>query len=53
MIRKLLAIMLLLAPAVALPLASGCAKKVTTVQKTERIEESEPKMVSPGQEVLE
>ncbi len=53
MTRKLIAILVLVAPALVLPLASGCAQKITTVQKTERIEQSEPQMVSPGEEVLE
>ena len=34
-------------------LSAGCAKKTTTVQMEERTVESEPQMVSPGQEVVE
>jgi hypothetical protein len=46
--------LLLIAPVIAcFPLTSGCGKKTTTVQQEERIEESEPEMVSPGEEVIE
>lgn len=43
---------------VALSLATlgasfGCAKKTTTVHMQERVVESEPAMVSPGQEIVE
>ncbi len=31
----------------------GCGDDVKTVKKSERIEESPPQMVSPGQEVVE
>jgi len=37
----------------ALPLAvSGCEEKRVTVQQTEQRHESEPQMVSPGEEVV-
>jgi hypothetical protein len=51
--RSLIALLLLLAPALVLPLAAGCAQKVTTVERKESVHESEPQMVSPGKEVVE
>ena len=33
--------------------SAGCSHKTTTVQAEQRTEESEPQMVSPGEEVLE
>lgn len=51
--RSLIALALLFAPAVVLPLATGCAQKTTTVERKETIHESEPRMVSPGKEVVE
>ena len=39
--------------AVAMIAGVGCAKKVTTVQQRETVHESQPKMVSPGTEVVE
>jgi len=33
--------------------STGCSSRTTTVQTHERIEESEPQMVSPGEEVVE
>ena len=54
MFRAMFCTCLWLFPAVALPLVSGChEKKVTTIERSERIEESEPRMVSPGKEVVE
>ncbi len=38
---------------VTLGASFGCAKKTTTVHMHERVVESEPAMVSPGQEVVE
>jgi hypothetical protein len=32
---------------------TGCGDKTTTVQMEERIEESDPEMVSPGKEIVE
>ena len=32
---------------------TGCGDKTTTVQMEERIEESDPEMVSPGREIVE
>ena len=51
--RALITLIALLLPVSAVLLSTGCARKVTTVQKSERIEESEPHMTSPGTEVLE
>ncbi|HSW44446.1 MAG TPA: hypothetical protein VLM89_02635 [Phycisphaerae bacterium] len=50
--RVILAWLLLAAPVVAI-LAAGCEQEVKSVQKTERIEQTEPRMVSPGTEVVE
>ncbi len=44
---------LLIASVAAITTTAGCAKKTTTVQQEESIQESEPQMVSPGQEVIE
>lgn len=52
--RKLLALLIAAAPvAMILSLTTGCEDKVKTYKKTERVEESEPQMTSPGEEVLE
>lgn len=51
--RMILAVAVLVAPAVAMCGVSGCAKKTVTVQQTEERHESEPQMKSPGQEVVE
>lgn len=53
MIRRMMALAVLVAPIAMLAAASGCEQKVTRVEKTERVTESEPRMVSPGQEVIE
>lgn len=54
MIRAMICTCLWLLPAVALPLVSGChEKKVTTIERSDRIEVSEPRMVSPGDEKVE
>lgn len=45
--------MLCLVSVAMLGFAMGCAPKVTTVHSSERIEESEPQMVSPGEEIVE
>ncbi len=45
-------VLLILAPAAALG-PVGCSEKTTTVEQTEEIHESEPQMVSPGEEVVE
>ncbi|NLX12982.1 MAG: hypothetical protein GXY44_04905 [Phycisphaerales bacterium] len=49
--RTFFALLLLVAPWLAL-LVAGCEQKITTIQKEERIEQSEPRMVSPGEEQL-
>ncbi len=53
MSRLCLAILVLLLPAVALLTAAGCEEKTVTVQQTEQRHETQPKMVSPGEEVIE
>lgn len=53
MIRRMIALAVLVAPVALLATSSGCEPKVTRVEKTERVTESEPRMVSPGQEVIE
>lgn len=53
MIRMILSLVVLAAPAVLL-LSSGCSEeKVTTIERRGTIQESEPRMVSPGTEVVE
>lgn len=37
----------------ALWAATGCRQKTTTIERSERIEKSEPRMVSPGEPVVE
>ena len=51
--RSLIALALFFAPAMVLPLATGCAPKTTTVERKESVHESEPRMVSPGKEVVD
>ena len=51
--RFMIALALAAAPALTLAMATGCHEnKVKTYQSSERIEQTEPKMVSPGTEVL-
>ena len=50
--RILLAISLTLAPCTLL-LSTGCEKEVRTVDQKQTVHQSEPRMVSPGTEVLE
>lgn len=40
-------------PLIALLVSSGCRREVKTYRETERVTESEPRMVSPGEEVIE
>ncbi len=51
--RAFLSFIVLAAPAFVLLTAAGCDPEVRTVERTERVEESEPQTVSPGQEVVE
>ena len=51
--RGLLALLILIAPVATALFAAGCEQKVTTIDKSERIEETPPEMVSPGEPVLE
>lgn len=51
--RSVFAWLVLLAPACVFPATTGCAKEVKSVQRTETIHESEPRMTSPGTEVIE
>jgi len=53
MVRTILFLATLVAPAALLTATAGCHEKVTTVQETEQKHESEPRMVSPGKEVVE
>ncbi len=53
MYRKCLAVLALLMPTLGILAATGCAEKTVVVQETEQRHESEPKMTSPGQEVVE
>lgn len=51
--RVMLSLFILLAPVVGLFAITGCEPEIKSVQKTERIEESEPEPVSPGETLLE
>jgi len=53
MVRTILFLATLVAPAALLTATAGCHEKVATVQETEQKHESEPRMVSPGREVVE
>ena len=53
MSRACLAILMLIVPAVALLTTSGCEEKTTVVRQSDTRHETEPEMVSPGDEVLE
>ncbi|MBI4579357.1 MAG: hypothetical protein HY718_06615 [Planctomycetes bacterium] len=50
--RILLVLWLVLGPS-ALSLTTGCEREVRTVDRKQSVQESEPKMVSPGEPVLE
>lgn len=50
--RMLLALCIAAAPLVLFS-SAGCEQKVKTYSKTERVEQSEPQMVSPGEPVVE
>ncbi len=50
MIRTLTSLVILAALGL---LAMGCEPKTTTVERRTTVQESEPQMVSPGQEVVE
>lgn len=51
--RFMIALAVAAAPALTLALSAGCHEnEVKTHQTSERIEQTEPKMVSPGTEVL-
>lgn len=51
--RVILALLVAVAPVLTILVASGCEQEVKSVQKTERVEQSEPKMTSPGEPVVE
>ena len=51
--RVILACLVAVAPILTILAATGCEPEVKSVQKTERVEQTEPKMTSPGQEQLE
>ena len=53
MSRALLTLLAVMMPAFVLLTCTGCEKKTVTVQQTEQRHESQPKMVSPGKEVVE
>jgi len=50
--RWMLILWLVAAPATLLT-AAGCEQKVKTYERKQTVQESEPRMVSPGTEVLE
>jgi hypothetical protein len=49
----ILACFVAVAPILTILAVAGCEPEVKSVQKSERIEQSEPKMTSPGQEQIE
>lgn len=51
--RGILSLLILLAPVIGLLTTAGCEPEIKSVQKTERVEESEPQPVSPGETLLE
>lgn len=51
--KHLLLIACLVAGPLALLMAGGCEQEVRTVERRTTVQESEPRMVSPGTEVLE
>jgi hypothetical protein len=51
--RMILACLVLMAPACVFLTTTGCEQETKSVQRTETVHESEPKMTSPGKEVLE
>jgi len=53
MLRGILSLFILLAPGLTLLATAGCEPEIKSVQKTERVEESEPQPTSPGETVLE
>lgn len=50
--RMFAVLFIMFAPAVLLT-ATGCEKEVRTVDHKQTVQESEPRMVSPGTEVIE
>ncbi len=53
MIRVILFVLSLVGPALIVAGTTGCEEKTVTVQETQQRHESEPQMVSPGQEKVE
>lgn len=53
MTRVLVSLLFVSAPLLLLLASTGCEPETKSVQKTERVEESEPQMVSPGEPVVE
>jgi len=53
MLRIIVTLLSVFGPALVLCTCTGCEKKTVTVQQSEQRHESEPKMVSPGKEVVE
>jgi len=51
--RVLFALLILVAPVLTLMATTGCEPEIKTVRSTERIEETEPQMTSPGEPILE
>jgi len=51
--RAILACLVAVAPILTILAVAGCEPEVKSVQKHERIEQSEPKMSSPGEPVVE
>ena len=53
MLRVCISVLTLLAPVLVVLPTTGCTQKTVTVQQTEQRHETTPKMVSPGEEVIE
>ncbi len=51
--RAILAWLMFVSPLCGLLATAGCGPEIKSVQQSERIEQTEPQMTSPGQEVVE
>ncbi len=51
--RVILAWLVLLAPACTILATAGCEQETKSVQRHERVDETEPQMTSPGKDVVE
>ncbi len=51
--RFLLGLLIALGPGLILATAAGCGEEIRTQSHSERVQESEPRMVSPGEPIPE